>query len=286
MIALLSQKLTTLQHRMETGGLLRAYTLSGGVWFLLALLFSAEGYLVSAYRGSPQAWWPSFGYSLAIFSIWALVSPPVLRLVRQVEERGLPRLRRIGLYALGAIIINPLHVALFVLIFWPVYNDAGRIATRLDMGERMIVQNLHTNLIFYCALVLLGVGLHALRARQISSPGNPEPKALRLRTKGRVRLMAYNDISWIAAAGNYAEVHTAEGHFLTDDNLASVQARLPEDSFARIHRGHLVRLDAIAELKSLGRGDALVVLRDGTELRLSRRYRERLASLLQHSPTR
>ncbi|WP_417465918.1 LytR/AlgR family response regulator transcription factor [Kordiimonas sp.] len=286
MIAILSQKLTTLQHRMETGSLLRAYALSGGVWFLLALLFSAEGYLVSVYRGSPQAWWPSFGYSLAIFSIWALISPPVLRFVRQVEERDLLRFRRIGLYALGAIIINPLHVALFVLIFWPVYNGDGRIATRLDMGERMIVQNLHTNLIFYVVLVLMGVGLHALKAKQIGPPNSSAPRTLHLRTKGSVRLMAHNDISWIAAAGNYAEVHTDNGHFLTDDNLASVQARLPEDSFARIHRGHLVRLDAIAELKGLGRGDALVVLRDGTELRLSRRYRERLASLLKHSPTR
>ncbi|WP_417462768.1 LytR/AlgR family response regulator transcription factor [Kordiimonas sp.] len=284
MIKPISEKLMTLQPGLKMAspsGFARAYGLSAVIWFLLALLFAAEGYILSRYRGGGQPWWPSFGYSLAIFSIWALISPLLLRLIGLIEKQGLKPISRASLYTLGLAIINPLHVMLFVLVYWPFYNDGGRIATRLEMGERMIVQNLHTNLIFYAVLVLIGVGMHALKVRELSKPDRQaEPTTLSLRTKGSVRLLAHSDINWIAAAGNYAEVHTTNGAFLADDSLSALQAQLPASSFARIHRGHLVRTAAISEVKSLGRGDARVMLKGGTELRLSRRYREALTSLL------
>src|SRR3546814_19265797 len=57
-------------------------------WTLAALLFAGQAYIFSLFRGSPQAWWPTFGYVMAFFSIWALVTPPLVMLVRRVETRG------------------------------------------------------------------------------------------------------------------------------------------------------------------------------------------------------
>ena len=58
------------------------------------------------------------------------------------------------------------------------------------------------------------------------------------------------------------------------------EGRLDPKRFLRIHRSALVNLDRIQELRPLFHGDYVVRLRDGTELPLSRNYREKLAGLL------
>ncbi|HEY0647409.1 LytTR family DNA-binding domain-containing protein, partial [Phenylobacterium sp.] len=143
---------------------------------------------------------------------------------------------------------------------------------------RMFVRNLGTNALFYAALV--GAGLRLARRPQ---PAPPPTEALRARSRGAVRIVPLGDVDWIGAAGNYAEAHTGQGSVLLDESLAALAARLPADAFARIHRGVIVRLDRIAQVKGLGRGDAQVTLRSGAELRLSRRYRPALSAWLNGS---
>lgn len=92
--------------------------------------------------------------------------------------------------------------------------------------------------------------------------------------------MRFAEIDWIGAAGDYAEVHAGERALLTDRSLTALDAELPAREFARIHRGAIVRLDRIDVVTGLGRGDAEVRLRSGAALRLSRRYRDRLADRL------
>jgi len=255
---------------------LRVATLVVVGWTAVALLLSVQGYVTAASAGRPQPWWPSFGYSLAIFSIWAVLTAPILSAVRRVEASGWSLARRVAVYAAGGAIAWLLHIGLFVLAFWPVYNDGGRIATPWAMAELMFVRNLGTDLMFYAALV--AVGLVTVR-RAVRAP-QPMPEALRARSRGAVRIVPLAEVDWIGAAGNYAEAHTAAGPVLLDESLASLAARLPADRFARIHRGAIVRLDRIAEIRSLGRGDAEVVLRSGAALRLSRRYRSGLSAWL------
>jgi hypothetical protein len=242
-------------------------------WSAVALLLSVQGYLTSAQAGAPQPWWPSVGYAFAVFSIWAVLTWPVLASVRRIESGG-PRRRRLALYLAGLPLIAALHVALFVALFWPLYNDGGRL-TRWAMAERMFVRNLGTDALFYAALV--GAGLRLARR-----PAAPSPAAdvLRARSRGTLRVVPLADVEWIAAAGNYAEAHTGKGRILLDESLGALASRLPSDAFARIHRGALVRLDRIAEVRSLGRGDAQVVLRSGATVRLSRRYRAALSAWL------
>jgi len=246
-----------------------------GGWAIVALALSLQGYVTAASAGRPQAWWPSFGYSLAIFSVWAVLTGPILVAVRRIEASGRSLARRAVAYAFGGPVAWALHIGLFVLAYWPVYNDSGRIPTPWAMAEKMFVRNLGTDLLFYAALVAIGV----VAARRTPRP-QPVPDALRARSRGAVRIVPLDHVEWIQAAGNYAEAHTAQGAVLLDESLASLAQRLPADRFARIHRRAIVRLDRIVEVRSLGRGDADVLLRSGRGLRLSRRYRDALSALL------
>lgn len=255
----------------------RGWRLAAGIvlaWTTVAVLLSLQGHVTSVSQGRPQPWWPSLGYSLAIFSIWAAITLPVLAAVRRIETSGWSAGLRAAAYGAGVLVVGALHVGLFAAVYWPVYNDGGRIASPWAMAERMFVRNLGTNVLFYGALVAAGI----LARRRPDPP--PAPEMLRARSRGAVRLVPLDQVSWIGAAGNYAEAHTGEDAVLIDEPLAALAARLPAERFARIHRRAIVRLDRIAQVRSLGRGDAEVALTDGTVLRLSRRYRSALAAWL------
>lgn len=47
-------------------------------WAAVAFAFALQGYCIALYKGLPQPWWPSFGYALAIFSVWAVITPLIV----------------------------------------------------------------------------------------------------------------------------------------------------------------------------------------------------------------
>lgn len=104
--------------------------------------------------------------------------------------------------------------------------------------------------------------------------------ALVVRGHKATRLVRLSEIDWIAAAGDYAEIHAGGRVHLLGESLASLEARLPPAAFARIHRSAIVRLDRLAEVRGGGHGDGIVRLACGTELRFSRRYRAAIDSYL------
>jgi two-component system LytT family response regulator len=58
--------------------------------------------------------------------------------------------------------------------------------------------------------------------------------------------------------------------------MAAMENRLDRGAFVRIHRSTIVNTSRIRELRPYSSREYAVILRDGTRLRLSRRYRERL----------
>ena len=118
--------------------------------------------------------------------------------------------------------------------------------------------------------------LAALPART-ASPRHLE----RLAARGvrRTVLLDVASIQWIEAADNYVRLHTADGVHLSRRTMRDLETALDPQRFARIHRGTMVALAEVRELRPLGDGDHELRLRDGTRLQLTRSYRERFVSL-------
>lgn len=91
--------------------------------------------------------------------------------------------------------------------------------------------------------------------------------------RGRSCIVPIADVVRLSASGNYVEVHTRERRHLVRATLARLSQRLDPAEFLRVHRSHLVRADFIATTEPWAHGDVRLVLRDGAELMLSRRYR-------------
>jgi two-component system, LytTR family, response regulator len=104
-----------------------------------------------------------------------------------------------------------------------------------------------------------------------------------VKSVGRVFFLRTEEVDWIEAAGNYAKLHVGrEGHLIRE-TMNGLEAKLNPDKFLRIHRSTLVNIDRIKELNPLFSGDYTVLLKNGTELTLSRNYRDRLLELFEKS---
>ncbi|MEP6732879.1 MAG: LytTR family DNA-binding domain-containing protein [bacterium] len=96
------------------------------------------------------------------------------------------------------------------------------------------------------------------------------------RRGGEILFVSAADVDWIESCGDYAALHTARRTHLLRETLQELERRLDPSQFVRIHRSTIVRLDRIRTLTALTNRDGLARLTDGTELRVSRTYRNRL----------
>jgi two-component system LytT family response regulator len=105
-----------------------------------------------------------------------------------------------------------------------------------------------------------------------------------LKGAGRVRLLRVEQIGWIEAEGMYVKLHTRDGAaHLHRGLLGSLEMSLDDRQFVRIHRSAIVNIDVVSELRQDVHGDYVAVLRDGTEVRVGRRFRARLQARLGQS---
>lgn len=89
----------------------------------------------------------------------------------------------------------------------------------------------------------------------------------------RIRVIPTSDIDWISADGNYLRIHAGKSTYSHRETLRQLQRSLDPARFVRIHRGIVVNLERVYEVHPLFNGNAELLLKDGTRLGLSRRFR-------------
>ena len=101
-----------------------------------------------------------------------------------------------------------------------------------------------------------------------------------VKTDGATRILQIADVDWFETDGNYVRVHVGKSTYLIRSTANRLQEALDPRRFARIHRRFLVNIDRVVGLEPWFGGDAIVLLRDGSKLRLSRNYREAFLALM------
>ena len=98
-----------------------------------------------------------------------------------------------------------------------------------------------------------------------------------LKTGDRWVLVRTNTIQWVQAEEDYIRLHVDGASYLLRHTMSWILSRLDQSQFKRIHRSTIINLDFVQELQPWSKGDALVVMVDGTRLTLSRTYRSAFA---------
>jgi len=106
------------------------------------------------------------------------------------------------------------------------------------------------------------------------------PERLLIKKLGKEFIIRVEDIDWVEAAGNYMNLHVGKRVYPLRETMNGLERRLDKKQFLRIHRSNIVNMDRIGEIVPLESGDCRVRMQSGHELKLSRRYRERVKDLL------
>lgn len=107
-----------------------------------------------------------------------------------------------------------------------------------------------------------------------------QAELLVVRVEGRLVFVRLSDLRWVEAERDYVRLHLRQGAHLVRETMTGIQNRLDPTRFVRIHRSTIVNIGEICEVRPWLGGDCSVLLRDRTELILSRRYRSALDGLL------
>ncbi len=123
-----------------------------------------------------------------------------------------------------------------------------------------------------------------LEERGAERPATPKPAGfltrLMIKSASRVFFLKVDEIDWIGADDYYVKLHVGRKSHLLRETMNELESKLDPEKFLRIHRSAIVNLDRVKEMHPHFNGDYVVVLHDGTQLKLSRSRREHLQTIL------
>ena len=101
-----------------------------------------------------------------------------------------------------------------------------------------------------------------------------------LKSNGCITFLDINEVDWVEAAGVYVYLHAGSKKLLYRSSVTQLLQRIDPQRFVRIHRSAAINTSRIRELHSMSHGDFALILKDGTELTLSRAYRSQIEGWL------
>jgi two-component system LytT family response regulator len=110
----------------------------------------------------------------------------------------------------------------------------------------------------------------------VSAPRGRYLDWVMVKVRGKVEFLRTAELDWVEAEGNYVRLHAGKKRYLIREKIGTLEERLDPERFLRVHRSAIVQIDRVAELHPMAAGDGILILRDGSEVKLSRGYRRRL----------
>jgi hypothetical protein len=258
-------------------------------WSLLAALIAST--LVIAqdvlYGGLPAQ--TRFDIALAQYTLpwftWALLAPALLLMFARFPIDLRDPWWSLAGYSLVSVLVVGVKLVLTVPITAVLIWKPLSVET-VD-GVRWLLANRATsNLIIFWMLlaVYTGYRYYTLNAGVDRDEASRDPLSrIPVRLGERTGFVPIEDISFIEAERNHLVVHTANAQHSIRSTLHDLEHRLPHHRFVRIHRSRLINLDRVEAIEPWGRGDYLLIMKDGSRLVSGKTYREAVRRLLQVS---
>ena len=112
------------------------------------------------------------------------------------------------------------------------------------------------------------------------TPSPNWPERLTIKDGNQFQFIRVADIQWIDAAGDYMCVHAAGKTHIMRTTMKQLEALLNPSIFLRVHRSTIVNSNVITGAQTLSNGEYLLTLEGGSQLKVSRSYRDKVKHLL------
>lgn len=103
-----------------------------------------------------------------------------------------------------------------------------------------------------------------------------------IKEASRVFFVKAEEIDWVEAADYYVSLHVGNKAHLLRETMSDLESKLDPAKFLRIHRSAIVNLHRVKEVLTRPGGEYFAVMKDGTQLKLSRSRRDQLEALLRY----
>ena len=106
---------------------------------------------------------------------------------------------------------------------------------------------------------------------------NRYEKLINVKDRGQIFRVEVGTIEHIEAAGDYMCIYTGDNSLILRETMKDLERRLDPRKFQRVHRSTIVNLDQVRQVKPHTNGECFLVLDSGTEVKVSRSYRDVVA---------
>ncbi len=148
-----------------------------------------------------------------------------------------------------------------------------------DLVNASLTNNIAVNLMCYFSILFFFV--HNKKERDVEQDSETASKEkfehIDVTKKGVRFLLTPSRITYVETSNNCIVLHTDDGKFVKYQSLKSLQEKLPQENFKRVHRSFLVNVDAIECIEKNKNGDGIIRLKNGEVIKFSRTYLHNIA---------
>ncbi|NQU34478.1 MAG: response regulator transcription factor [Bacteroidetes bacterium] len=101
-----------------------------------------------------------------------------------------------------------------------------------------------------------------------------------VKTGTKIDVVPVDTIIKIEAQDDYVEIYTADKKYLKNDTMNYLEKVLPQKTFTRVHRSHIINLNQINKIEKYGKESYVVILKDGSTVNVSKSRIKELKSQL------
>lgn len=101
-----------------------------------------------------------------------------------------------------------------------------------------------------------------------------------VKEKKKYFLIDLDEVHFFEASGDYVVIHKEKSTHMINDSMNNLEDKLNPHQFVRIHRSTIINLRYIDNLQPYFNGEFHITMKNGTKLKLSRNYRDKIKTIL------
>ena len=159
----------------------------------------------------------------------------------------------------------------------PVEED--RLADTLDRVRQRLAEKRGAEEVGRLKEVLAEVAPESMAVEGVedSHSSSRYEKLINIKDRGQIFRVDVDSIEKIDAAGDYMCSYTGDNTLILRETMKDLEKRLDPRRFQRVHRSCIVNLDLVRQVKPHTNGECFLVLDSGSQVKVSRSYRDVVA---------
>ena len=161
--------------------------------------------------------------------------------------------------------------------------DEARLADTLDRVRQRLSEKRGVEEMEKLKEVLAEVAPEAMENVEAAAAGddahaaNRYERMINIKDRGQIFRVDVDSIEKIDAAGDYMCIYTGDNTLILRETMKDLEKRLDPRRFQRVHRSTIVNLDQVRQVKPHTNGECFLVLDSGSQVKVSRSYRDVVA---------